>query len=190
MTDPTAPDVELAVPARIGVGDRDAGVAPRPRTRLEVAVGEGAAVTALGGLVVVGRPLDPGHAVSILVAVAGVLLAALATRRAPSVAWLAAIVGSYAAATLLFEAARDVNRLTVELWLWLAIAAVASLAAILTMSIAAGYATRPGIRVGRLAVPFARVALGWLIVGCLTTLGLVAAGQRTPDPAINWVDIV
>jgi signal transduction histidine kinase len=69
------------------------------------------------------------------------------------------------------------------------VAAVASIWAIGTAAMAAGYATRPGQRLDRIAVPAAVVLVGWLAIGCATTVGLVLAGQRQPDPAFTWVDV-
>ena len=64
---------------------------------------------------------------------------------------------------------------------------------------ACGPSPRPGSRLAtrrgraaasiRVAVPLAVGIVGWLVVGCLTTIGVVLAGQRTPDPAFTWVDV-
>jgi len=38
-------------------------------------------------------------------------------------------------------------------------------------------------------LPVSLAILGWLVVGCLTTVVVVVAGQRTPDPAFNLIDV-
>jgi signal transduction histidine kinase len=65
----------------------------------------------------------------------------------------------------------------------------ASLWAILTMKIAARYATRPASRLEPIAMPLTVGLLVWLVVACVTTILVVLAGQQRPDPAFNWIDI-
>src|SRR4051812_2849651 len=155
---------------------------------MEWAVGAATLLAAIAGLVVSTGPIDVTRLLPVLVAFGGVSLAALTIRRAPSVAWLATSAASYGASTILFEQARQVNR-NAEVSSWLLIAATASVAAIATAWIASGYATRPAARLDPIAVPMAWVLVGWVVVACLTTIAVVVAGQRTPDPAFNWIDV-
>jgi signal transduction histidine kinase len=147
---------------------------------------------AIGSLVLlVGRP-DAAPAVEVvplLIAAAGVCLGLLAARRAPSIAWLAAIGASYVASTLWFARARSFRPSDGDLGLWMVLAAGASLWAVASLWTAARYATRPGNRIEPVAAPVAIGVLGWTIVACLTSLGVVAAGQRAPDPEFNWIDV-
>jgi signal transduction histidine kinase len=178
-------------PADAGAASR-AAAAPATSTRsVDLAVWR-SGLLAVGSLVLlVGRP-DAAPAVEIvplLIAAAGVCLGLLAARRAPSIAWLAAIGASYIAATLWFARARSFRPSDGELGVWMVLAAGASLWAVATLWTAACYATRPGKRYEPVAVPAAIGVLGWTIVACITSLGVVAAGQRTPDPAFNWIDV-
>jgi signal transduction histidine kinase len=72
---------------------------------------------------------------------------------------------------------------------WVLVVALASAYAIWTVMIAVRYATRPATRIEPIAVPLSLAILGWLVVGCLTTVVVVIAGQRKPDPAFNLIDI-
>ena len=180
----------LERPSDAGAGTR-AGAAPAASTRaVDLAVWRSGFLT-LGSLVLlVGRP-DPSSvdAVPWLLAAAGVCLGFLAIGRAPSLAWLAAIGASYVAAAPWFIRARSFRPADGELGVWLVLAVGASLWAVATLWTAARYATRPGRRLDPVAVPVAIVFLGWTIVACATSVGVVAAGQRTPDPAFNWIDV-
>jgi signal transduction histidine kinase len=172
---------------------------PRPRRRplerwrlrsgLDVAVGTSVVLAIVSTLALLGQPAD-GRVLRFLAALAAICLAVLALRRAPSVAWLAAIVAGGASATLWFDRARPfAGVLSAEAIPWVVLATIASVWAIATAAITARYATRPGERIDPVAVPLAIVAVGWLVVGCLTTVGVVLAGQREPDPAFNWIDV-
>jgi signal transduction histidine kinase len=136
-----------------------------------------------------GLPLVTPSLMPFLVSIAGILLALLCIRRAPSVAWLSAIAASYLASTVSFARATALDPLQVELSSWVQIVTWASIAAILTMTIAVRYATRPSGRLEPVAVPFSRAILGWLVVACVTTIVVVLAGQQTADPAFNLIDI-
>jgi signal transduction histidine kinase len=143
----------------------------------------------ISSLAAPGLPLVTPSLMPFLIAIAGILLALLCVRRAPSVAWISAIGASYVASTVSFGRATALDPGRVELWSWVLVVAWASMAAILTMTIAVRYATRPESRIEGLALPVAVAILGWLAVGCATTIIVVLAGQRTPDPAFNLIDI-
>jgi signal transduction histidine kinase len=149
------------------------------------------AIALVGGssAALVGRSIDSAVVVAYLVALAGVCLAILAVRRAPSIAWLASIGAGYAASTLWFGRARDLTLQEAGPITWLILVGAASLWAITTVRIAMRYATRPERRIDPVAVPIAATVLGWLVVACLTTVILSATGQRTADPAFTWVDV-
>jgi signal transduction histidine kinase len=136
-----------------------------------------------------GAPLDWSRVQTGLVAVALTLVALLSESRAPSAAWLASIASSYVASTLRFGLSRAAVPGAVDLpeWVWLAL--LTSYWAISTAQIAAAYASRSGTRLDPIARPLAIGLVGWLVVGCLTTIVLILAGQRTPDPAFNWIDL-
>jgi len=156
---------------------------------LEAGVGRAALLTVggLGGLT--GHPIaSPAALLPVLVAAAGVCVALLAIRRVPSLAWLAAIGASYAAATLWFARARSLTTDTDVLG-WTAVVGCASLWAIATVWTAARYAARPGNRLDPIAGPLALALVVWVVVACVTTVGVVLAGQRAPDPAFNWIDV-
>jgi signal transduction histidine kinase len=162
---------------RLGRTDPDAGI--------QISV----AVTVVAGLLL----LDPDPTVTIngvplLVSLAGICVALLLRRRAPSAAWLAAIAASVVAASLPIAEARSANPSVIGVDAWVPIALQASFGAIATLWIAMRYATRPTRRLDPLAVPLAVGLLGWLILACVTTIALVVSGQRRPDPAFTWVD--
>jgi len=161
----------------------------RSRPGLDVAVGMSVVLALTSILALIGQPIGDGRLLRLLVALAAICLAVLAHHRAPSVAWLAAIAAAGASATLWFDRARPFAAASAEGIPWAVLATVASVWAIATAAIAARYATRPGERLDPVAVPLALGAVGWLVVGCLTTVGVVLAGQREPDPAFTWIDV-
>ncbi len=162
---------------------------PVAETGLDRSVRLAIALVAGSPAALVGRPLDTALVVAALVGLAGACLAVLAVRRAPSVAWLAAIGAGYAASTLWFGRARGLTLDQVGLPTWLVLVGAASLWAIATFRIATRYANRPQARIDPIAVPVTAALLGWLVVACLTTVILSAAGQGTADPAFTWVDV-
>jgi signal transduction histidine kinase len=164
---------------------------PLPRwSSLDVAIAvfvATAIATAVAGL---GRPaISPIGPIPILLALAAFCVAALTRRPAPSLAWIAAIAGSYAASSISIDQARaaDPGQLGVGPWIGLAIPA--SIGAVVTLGLAARYATRPERHLGSVAVAISVGLVIWLIVACLTTIGLIAAGEARPDPAFTWVDV-
>jgi signal transduction histidine kinase len=168
-----------------------ARVVPRPLGRVGPTLDGGvrwfafAAVVAVTGIVDVA--VSPADLVQLLVAAAAGCTAALTLRRAPSLAWLAAIGGSFAAASLPIRFASGVDPGIVGIDAWLGWAAPAALTALAALWIAAGYATRPGRRIDA-APPVAAVVVGWFAVSVIVTVIAVIAGQRA-DPAFTWVDI-
>ena len=134
-------------------------------------------------------PMAVGGLPRLLVALAALCVAILAVRRAPSLAWLAAIGGSFVAATIPIDLARIADPGQIGIGPWIGIAVPASLAAVLTMGIGSGYAIRRGRRLDPVAAPFAVGLLIWLVVACATTIGLIAGGQSRADPAFTWVDL-
>jgi signal transduction histidine kinase len=141
------------------------------------------------GLAVVTRPtLTPVNLVPILVALGALCVIELTRRPAPNLAWLAAIGGAYAAASLPIDQARAADPGTVGVGTWLTWAVPASAGALITMWIAAGYATRSGRRLDPVAVPIAIALFGWFAVAIATTIAAIAAGQGA-DPAFTWIDI-
>jgi signal transduction histidine kinase len=134
-------------------------------------------------------PLNPVGPIPILLAIAAFCVAALTRQPAPSLAWIATIAGSFAASSIPIDQARaaDPGQLGVGPWIGLAIPA--SLGAIITLGLAARYATRPERRLGSPAVAISVGLVAWLIVACLTTIGLIAAGLARADPAFTWVDL-
>jgi signal transduction histidine kinase len=141
------------------------------------------------GLAVVTRPtLTPVNLVPILVALGALCVIELTRRPAPNLAWLAAIGGAYAAASLPIDQARAADPGTVGVGTWLTWAVPASAGALITMWIAACYATRSGRRLDPVAVPIAIALFGWFAVAIATTIAAIAAGQGA-DPAFTWIDI-
>jgi signal transduction histidine kinase len=127
-------------------------------------------------------------AITPLVAAAAFCVAALTRRRAPSIAWLAAIVGSFAAAMLPIAQSRLIDPRTqgVERWeLW---AIASGLTAATALWIAADYATRPARRFDPVAVPAAIFLVGWFLLGVVVAVAATLAGQRT-DPAFTVYDV-
>jgi signal transduction histidine kinase len=166
-----------------------AAPALRRRSTLEAAVVLAALLVGCSVVPLAMAPLQAGRLLTFLLALGALCLAALVIRRAPTIAWLASIGAAYLAASLFFDQARSVVAGGADQTAWIASAAAASLWAVATAWIAARYATRPGCRLDPLAVPVAVGVVGWLVVACLTTIGVVLAGQHTPDPAFTWVDV-
>ncbi|MEO5941254.1 MAG: ATP-binding protein [Candidatus Limnocylindrales bacterium] len=128
-------------------------------------------------------------ALPILVGAAAVCAALLIRRPAPSLAWLALIGGSLIASALPFERSRGADPLGLGAEAWSGLALQAAVAALVTLAMAARYATRavpPRLR-GSLAV--AAGAWAWLAVACVLTIGLIVTGRARPDPAFTWVDV-
>ena len=141
-------------------------------------------------LTTVSRPaIVPTSSLPILVAVAAFCGALLAQHRAPSLAWLAAIGGSFAAASAPIDQARAADAAVVGVASWLTWAGPAAVGAIVALWIAVGYATRPDRRLDPIAVPISVVTFGWFAIAIVATIVAAAAGARA-DPAFTWVDVV
>ena len=140
------------------------------------------------GVTLARTDLVPPNGVAVLVFGAAACVSGLTVRRAPSLAWLAAIGGSFAATSLPIEQARAADPVVLGVAGWSGWSIPAGLSALITLQLGFAYATRPGRRIDPIAVPIATILLGWLAVAFLVTLAAVAAGQRA-DPAFNWVDV-
>ncbi len=162
---------------------------PGRRSPLRYSVDQALILTVLSLGALTGRGDGPAMFLPLLVAAGGICLAYLTIDRAPSVAWLAAILAAYAASTLYFAKASALAPNDVGLVFWVSVVGAASAMAFLTVKIAARYATRMGRRLDPIALPLSAALLAWLALACLTTILLVLAGQRTADPAFNWIDI-
>jgi two-component system NarL family sensor kinase len=149
------------------------------------------ALTAVGTTLATIRQasLTPIGPMPILVGLAAFCVAALCRRRAPSIGWIATIVGSFAASSIAIAQARAANPAQLGVDGWLGFAVPASIGAIVTLGIASRYATRVGRRVGRVSVPLSTGLFAWLVVACGTTIALVVGGEARADPAFTWVDV-
>jgi signal transduction histidine kinase len=157
---------------------------------LDVAIGAFVVTAIATAGASLGRPaISPIGPIPILLAVAAFCAAALTRGPAPSLAWIAAIAGSFAASSIPIDQARaaDPGQLGVGPWIGLAIPA--SIGAVVTLGLAARYATRPERHLGRVAVAISVGLVIWLIVACVTTIGLIATGEARADPAFTWVDV-
>ena len=157
---------------------------------LDVAIGTFAATALVTTATSLFQPqIAPIAPTPILLALAGFCAAVLARRPAPSLAWLATTAGSYAAASIPISQARAADPLAVGVTSWLGFAIPASAGAIVALAIAAGYATRPERRLPRIGVGLSLVLLVWLVIACVTTLGLIGIAHAASDPAFNWIDV-
>jgi signal transduction histidine kinase len=163
--------------------------AARAWSALDLAIVAFAATTVATTVVSLGqRAITPIGPIPILLALAAFCVAALARRPAPSLAWLATIGGSFAAASLPIDQARAADPAALGVGTWLGFALPASLGAIATLGVAVLYAIRPDRRLGRWSIALAVGAWVWLLVACVTTVVAVNAGQSA-DPAFTWVDV-
>lgn len=154
-----------------------------------LAVVSAAVVVALAPIVLYLNP--PARAEGLLPALVagGALCAGLLVRRwAPSIAWLALIVAALVAASIPIAVSRAADPVATGTGTWLVIAARSSVAAILTVLVAALYATRSERRSTGRVTTLAMFLVAWLLVACLLVLVLVIAGARY-DPDFTWVDV-
>ena len=158
--------------------------------RLAIAIVAAGGLTALAALLLA---LDgiagPAATLPILVALAGIVVALLARQAAPGLAWVATIGAALAAAGIPIAAARGLSPIVDGVAAWELGAGRSSLAAIVTLGIAAAYATRPERRLDPIARPVAFGLLAWLALACGVSLAFVAAGDTRSDPAFTWVDV-
>jgi two-component system sensor histidine kinase UhpB len=180
-SDGLAPAVDSASRAR-------SGLEPLPMA-FRLAAASATVVVLLAVIVLYLNP--PARAEGLLPAlVAGAaLVAGLLTRRwAPPLAWVALIVAALVAASVPIAVSRAADPVATGLGTWLVIAARSSVAAILTVFVAALYATRSERRSTGRVTTLAMFLVAWLVVACLVVLVLVIAGARY-DPAFTWVDV-
>jgi signal transduction histidine kinase len=169
-------------------GRTPAALEPLP-LGFRVALVSAAVVVALAAIVLYLNP--PARAESLLpalVAVGALCFGLLARRWAPSLAWLALIVAGLVAASVPIAVSRAADPVATGLATWLVIAARSSVAAILTVLIAALYASRAERRSTDRVTTLAMFLVAWLLMACLLVLVLVIAGARY-DPAFTWVDV-
>lgn len=167
-----------------------ARVVPGVSRRLVIAIGAAVALTTLAAfLLVVDGMTGPAATLPILVALAGIVAALLARQAAPGLAWVATIGAALAAAGIPIAAARGLSPVVDGVAAWELAAGRSSLAAIVTLGIAAAYATRPERRLDPIARPVALALLAWLVLACGVSLAFVAAGDTRSDPAFTWVDV-
>lgn len=148
-----------------------------------------AAVVGLGiGLVLIAPPANPDDLVPVLIAIGALCLAILARHRAPGLAWASLVVSSLAASSVPISLSRGADPGVIGLDEWLVVAGRSSAAAIVTMAIAALYATRPERPAARRVRTLALLLVAWLSAGLLAIVILVIVGARY-DPELTWVDI-
>jgi signal transduction histidine kinase len=123
-----------------------------------------------------------------LVAAATLCVALLARLRAPGLAWASLVVSSLVAATIPISFSRAADPGAMELGQWLVVAGRSTYAAIVTLVIAALYATRPERQAAWRVTTLAMVLVAWLSAGCVVIVLLVVNGARA-DPRLTWVDI-
>jgi two-component system, NarL family, sensor kinase len=154
-----------------------------------VAAGGATIVVALGATVLeLNPPVRIEGLLPELVAGAALCVGLLARRWAPALAWVALIVASLVAASIPIAVSRAADPVATGLGTWLVVAARSSVAAILTVLVAALYATRSERRTTGRVTTLATFLVAWLVVACLLVVVLVIAGARY-DPAFTWVDL-
>lgn len=143
---------------------------------------------------------DTLEAARTLSAVAGILAAVLARRRAPAIAWAAAgiagilavhepvALASAVAATAPDAGGGGVENARDEVP-WLGPAVVVATSAALATLVTALHAARPAPPPLPGAIVAAVVGLAWTVIACLVAVGLRAAGGE-PDPAVTPLDVV
>jgi signal transduction histidine kinase len=182
-------DADDGLARRVDAAGRTPAVVERLPLGFRVAVVSAAVVVALAPIVLYLNP--PARAEGLLPALVGggaLCVGLLARRWAPSLAWLALIVAALVAASVPIAVSRGADPVATGLGTWLVIAARSSVAAILTVLIAALYATRSERRSTGRVTTLAMFLVAWLLVACLLVLVLVIAGARY-DPAFTWVDV-
>lgn len=165
-------------------GDR----ARLPARFIGATIAASAVVALAAALVALGPARRPLDLLPILVATAALCLGLLARHRAPGLAWASLVAASLVAAGIPISLSRAADPATIGLDAWLVIAGRSTLAAIVTLAIAALYATRPERPAGRRVTTLAVLLLAWLSAGCVLIVLLVIAGTPA-DPELTWVDI-
>jgi signal transduction histidine kinase len=181
MGEPAAAVGAKVAPSRIG--------GPRLSRRFRASVIGAAAVLTLAiVLVVLAPPARADDLLPILVSGGALCVGILARHRALGLAWASLVVASLAAAGVPIALSRVANPGVIGLGEWLVVAGRSSAAAIVTMAIAALYATRPERPAARRVTTLAMLLVAWLSAGLLVIVLLVVAGTRA-DPELTWVDI-
>lgn len=174
--------------------DPGAAVAAGPPGR--VATSPGLRLAAVGSAVVVGLAwliivLDPPRTLSelvpLLVASGALCGGLLARQRVPGLAWPSLVVAALIASGVPIAISRAADPAAMGQEAWLVVAGRSVAAAIITMGVAALYATRPDRRVTRRVTMLAALLVAWVSTACLFVLILVMA-RTAHDPAITWVD--
>jgi signal transduction histidine kinase len=180
-------------PEAVGSAEPRTAEASRARSvrgvsRLKASIVGAAIVVGLAALLVLGRSWTVDDLVPILVGVGGVCLALLARGIAPGLAWVALILASLVASGVPIGLSRAADPGAIGVVRWLTIALPSSAAAILTVVIAALYATRSERRLTTRVGTLAAFLVAWLVVACVLVVILVIAGARA-DPAFTVVDV-
>jgi signal transduction histidine kinase len=171
------------------LGDASATARGRLSARfVAAAIGAGAVVALADALVLLGPPSRPLDLLPPLVATGALCLGLLVRHRVPGLAWASLVFASLVAAGIPIALSRGIDPGAVGLNAWLVMAGRSIAAAIVTMGIAALYATRPERPAGRGVRTVATLLVAWLTAGCLVIVLLVIAGTRA-DPALTWIDI-
>jgi len=161
----------------------------RLSTRFRASLVGAAAVLGLAIVLdVLAPPANPDDLLPILVSGAALCVGILARYRAPGLAWASLVLSSLAAAGVPIALSRVANPGVIGLDEWLVVAGRSSVAAIVTMAIAALYATRPERPAARRVTTLAMLLVAWLSAGFLVIVLLVIAGTRA-DPELTWVDV-
>ncbi len=168
--------------------ERAGGATTLPTRFVGAALGAGTVVALAAALVLLGPPLRPDDLLPVLVAGGALCLGLLARHRAPGLGWASLVVASLVAAGVPIAFSRAADPRAMELSDWLVVAGRSTAAAIITLLIAALYATRPERRAARRVTTIAMLLVAWLSAGCLIIVVLVIAGARA-DPELTWVDI-
>ena len=174
------------VPAVPGVPT--AAAAGPPTRFLAAAIGASGVVFLAAVVVMLGRPSGLDELVPVLAAGGLLCLALLVRHRVPGLAWGSLVGASLAAAGVPIAISRTIDPSDVGVEAWLVIAARSSLAAIVTLGIAAMYATRPERRPGRGVKTLAALLVAWLAIGCVVIV-VVTLGGAEADPGLTWRDV-
>jgi signal transduction histidine kinase len=152
------------------------------------AFGAGGVLALAVALVILAPPSRPEDLFPVLVASGILCLGLLARHRAPGLAWASLVMTSLIGATVPIALSRAADPGSIGLDAWLILAGRSTAAAIVTLAIAALYATRPERRPDRRVTTVAMLLVAWLSVGCLVIL-LVVIGGAKDDPGLTWLDV-
>jgi signal transduction histidine kinase len=159
-----------------------------PGTLVAASVGAAVVVGLAVLLSVTDPPATPYGYVRPLLAAGFLCLAFLAVRRVAALAWVSLVAAGLFGSSVPIALSRAVDPGELELATWLVVAARSSGAAIITVAIAALYATRPERQATRRITTLAMVLVAWLIAACVLAIILIVGGT-TADPAFTWIDV-